>query len=134
MNNPSNGRRYDDDDDDDDHKPPSSNEKPSTFDFDSYSGDKGHEARGEGTYGRGDRSYGNSKFDFNSYDNHGSSSYDNHGGSSYDKHGGSSYSEPTYGSSSKNYDKGITAIGSSGEMVGPHGYVQGSRRVEEQSM
>lgn len=60
------------------------------------------------------------------------------GGSSYDKYdgnknsyGGGSYGGGGYGGGSGKYDKNITAIGSSGEMVGPNGYVAGTRKLEE---
>lgn len=108
-----NGRRYDDDDDEDDHpRGGSTSHQPSKFDFDNFTGDKGKEHKYQG-----DSSCG-SKFDFNDYE----SKFNNTG---------SSLSGPSYsdggGKYSSKYDKNVTAIGSSGEMVGPNGYVPGAR-------
>ena len=136
------GKRYDEDDDDEDNNNcdrggASSGNNPSTFDFDNYAGDRGKDdydrddRRRDRDYDRdkGDSGYG-SKFDFDSYG--GSRGDQERDRDDYKYGGGSSYSE-SYGSNKK-YDKGITAIGSSGEMYGPNGYVPGTKLQEKKSI
>ena len=76
------------------------------------------------SYGGGNKYSGKDKYG-------GGSSYDKYGDRDRNDYGSKSYGGGGYGGGSGKYDKNITAIGSSGEMVGPNGYVAGTRRLEE---